>query len=500
MFCLKHPLQLTLTLIAPFFLMSCMVGPNFHRPCAPAIGSYTETPLPPKTASTPKTGYAGQAQQFVCGLDIPGNWWYLFRSPEINCLVQTGLQNSPTLVAAKAALCQAQETLNAQIGNSLYPAISTTVGGQREKFAGATFGDSVPSSIFNLYNTSVAVTYTLDMFGGARRQIEALAAQVNYQQYQLLAAYLTLTSNIVTTSITIAALEQQITVTHELITLQEDQLNVLKKQFQLGAVASSNVLTQLTLVDQTKATLPPLEKSLSTSLHALSVLVGQYPCQPLPKINLDALILPTQIPVSLSACLVRQRPDVMASEALLHAASAQIGVATANLFPQITLSGNYGWASSVPALLFHPITNIWTFGGQLVQPIFNGGALLAQKRGAVDAYNQAGAQYQQAVLQAFQNVADALRALETDARAFRELSGAELAARNNLTVTQTQYRLGGVSYINLLTAQQQYQQTLIKRIQAQAARYSDTAALFQALGGGWWGTTCVQYQSLKTII
>lgn len=497
LFC-KQAIKYIATFMIPSLLTGCMVGPDFHRPCAPATCcpcAYTEIPLPCQTASTPKTGSAGKAQKFVCAVDIPRDWWYLFHSPEINCLVCTGIANSPTLVAAQAALMQAQENVKAQIGNSLLPAVDAQVGGLREQFAGSTYGNTIPSSLFDLYNASISVTYTLDVFGGARRQIESLIAQADYQRYQLLATYLTLTSNIVTTAITTASLEEQICATRELIKLEEDQLEVIRKQYTLGGVAYANVLTQLTLVEQTKATLPPLQKSLSNALHSLSVLLGQYTCQTLPKINLEAIILPKDLPISLASCLVRQRPDVLSSEAQLHAASAQIGVATANLFPQFNLSGNYGWASSAPSQLFHPISNVWEFGGQILQPVFHGGALRAQRRAAIDAYNQAGAQYQQTVLQAFQNVADALRALETDARSFRALREAELAARDSFRLTKEQYVLGGVSYLNLLTAQQQYQQTLIKRIQAQATRYADTAALFQALGGGWWSNTSVACQT-----
>lgn len=216
------------------------------------------------------------------------------------------------------------------------------------------------------------------------------------------------------------------------------------------------------------------------------MLVGDFPNQSMPKIKLDALTLPVVLPVSVPSRLIRQRPDVQASEALLHVASAKIGVATANLLPQFSVSGNEGWQGTVMSSLINPTNKIWSVSGALTQSIFNGGALMATRRAAIAAFDQAGAQYRQTVLQAFQNVADSLRALETDARTLRAQKAAEISARHNLHLTQQQYRLGGVDYLQLLTAQQQYQQTLIARIQAQAARYNDTAALFQALGGGWW--------------
>ncbi len=470
-----------------------MLGPNFHPPASPHVHSYLETPLPHKTVPTRSAGKAGKAQTFVTGADIPADWWYLYHSPALNQLITTGLANNPNLTAAYASLRVAQETLNAQIGNSLFPAFNAVVGGERQRFSDATLGSNRGSSLFNLFNATVNVSYTLDVFGGARRQIEALRAQVDYQQFELIAAYLSLTSNIVTTAVTIASLDAQIQATHDLLKAQENQLVILQKQFQLGGIARDTVLTQETLVNQTRATLPPLEKSVSQSRHALSVLVGAFPNGPLPTIKLDALNLPTRLPVSLPSQLVRQRPDVRASEALLHAASAQIGVATANLFPQFALTGTYGWEALVPSQLFSSFSKVWSIAGQVTQPIFHGGALFAQRRQAVAAFEAACAQYRLVVLQGFQNVADTLRALEADARTLRAQKRAENSARENLILTQKQYRLGGVNYLALLNAQEQYQSTRIARIQAQAARYNDTAALFQALGGGWWNKSwCVK--------
>ena len=284
----------------------------------------------------------------------------------------------------------------------------------------------------------------------------------------------------------IASLEGQINATKQLIHQQSEQLFILQKQFRLGGASITDVLAQQTLVDQTRATLPPLEKSLSQSKHALAVLVGEFPNQTMPSFSLNHLSLPAHLPVSLPSTIVRQRPDVRASEALLHSASAQIGVATANLFPQFPLTASYGWSTATPSNLFKSAFKIWSIGGQITQPLFQGGALLAQRRAAIAAYEVAEAQYRQIVLQAFQNVADSLRAVEIDARTFQALKQAETSALHSLVITRKQYQLGGVSYINLLNAQTQYQQARINRIRAQAVRYADTAALFQALGGGWW--------------
>ncbi|WP_031563373.1 efflux transporter outer membrane subunit [Legionella wadsworthii] len=484
MFDLNKYIKFILVLPITLLQTSCMVGPNFHSPVPPKVKKFTEKTLPAKTVSTPGAG--GQAQKFLADKDIPLLWWELYHSPELNQLIRMGLSNSPNLAAASAALREAQENLKVQIGNSMWPAIDATQSVQRQRYAGVQIGLPTDSQTFNLVYTYFNLSYTLDVFGGARRQIEALKAQVDYQQFQVMAAYLTLTSNIVTTSVAMASFQAQINATLDLIKAEQGLLNILNKQYRLGAVSRENVLTQETLLQQTKATLPPLQKSLSQAKHTLTTLVGTFPEVSLPVIHLDSLHLPTELPISLPSNLVRQRPDVRAAEALLHQACAQIGVATANLFPQFTINANEGWLNTSFANLFTKRHEVWALTGQVVQPLFHGGALMAQRRSAVAAYQQTAAQYRQTVLQAFQNVADVLTGIEVDARTLQAQIRAENAARAALNLTSKQYRLGGVSYINLLNAQQQYQQTRITRIQAQALRYSDTAALFQALGGGWW--------------
>lgn len=478
-------------------LASCMVGPNFCPPHAPDVSRYNAHPLPVKTSSTPSMGKnAGKSQTYIMGQDISEDWWAVFHSPAINCLVNRGIYHSPNIASAYATLREAQETLNAQIGNSLFPAVTSQLNGQRERTSNASFGQSI-SSIFNLFNASINVSYTLDFFGGERRQIEADAAQVDYQYFQLLGAYLTLSSNIVTTAITIASLEAQIKTTYELIADEESLLHIIKQQYALGGVSEINVVTQATQVEQTKATLPPLMQNLAANKHALAVYVGTFPDEKMPNINLDALHLPKDLPVTIPSLLVRQRPDVRGQEALMHVASANIGVATANLLPQFTLSGAYGWESGFLPKLFTRNASVWNYGLGITQPIFQGGALLAQRREKIDAFQQAAAEYRQTVLQAFQNVADTLRALDNDAKELRFQRAAEIYAHKNFIITRQQYLLGGTSYLNLLTAEQQYQQTQINRIKAQAARYTDTAALLQALGGGWWHREwCVKKYSL----
>jgi NodT family efflux transporter outer membrane factor (OMF) lipoprotein len=469
-------------------LTSCAVGPDFHSPAAPKVTRYTEKPLAKQTAGINGVGSAGNAQMFAMNQTIPAQWWTLFRSQTLNYLITTGLNNNPSVTAAQETLKQAQETFNAQVGTSFYPAVTADGGFTRQRLAGANFGSSstLGGNAFNVYNTSVDVSYTFDVFGSARRQVEASGAQVDYQRFELEATYLTLTSNIVTTAINIASLQAQIQATNELIQAQQTTLNILQKQFNLGGASASDLLAQQSQLAQTRANLPPLEKSLAQARHALAVLVGAFPENKQPEIRLDQLYLPLKLPVSLPSALVQQRPDVRAAEALMHAASARIGVATANLLPQFTLSGSYGTSANIPSGLGAPANLAWNLGGQLLQPIFKGGSLLANRRASVAAYKAAAAQYRQTVLQAFQNVADSLRAIETDAQALRTQLQAETAAHKSLEIAQQQYRLGGVSYLTLLTAQKDYQQIRVMRIQAQAQRYADTAALFQALGGGWW--------------
>lgn len=474
-------------------ITGCMVGPNFKKPPAPTVTRYTARPLGCRTVCTPQAGNSGKAQYFIAGRDIPAEWWRAFHSPELNNLILTGLANSPTVAAAQAALVQARENVNADIGSAFFPAITGNLSGEREAINSSSIGVTPTTSggpainIFNIYNASVSASYTLDVFGGLRRQLEGLVAQEENQRYLLLATYLTLTSNIVTTSVTIASQKAQIQATQELINAETRNLAIIQKQFQLGGVSQTNVLAQLSQLEQTRATLPPLEKSLAQSNHALAVFLGKYPSEnQLPKLTLDDLNLPRDLPVSLPSSLVEQRPDILSSGALLHAASAQVGVATANLFPQIQITAGYGWQALSPSTLFAHNTNIWNYGAALTQPLFKGGSLFAQRRAAIAAYNQADAQYRQVVLQAFQNVADSLRAVETDARTLQAQKLAEIATYKSWRMAEKQLRLGGVSYLYVLNAQQLYLQAKINRIQAQAARYNDTAALFQSLGGGWW--------------
>jgi NodT family efflux transporter outer membrane factor (OMF) lipoprotein len=424
----------------------------------------------------------------MTGRDIPSQWWTLFKSRSLDSLIRQALVDSPTLAASQAALRQAQENRRAQLGE-LFPSVDGNFSANRSKFTGASFGQpNVSGGLFTLYNASVSVSYTLDLFGGTRRSLEELQAKVDYQHYLLEASYLTLTSNIVTTAVQEASLRAQIRSTKEILKAEEEQLALVEQQFQLGGASRPDVLAQKSQLAQTRTNLPPLEKELSQTRHLLAVLAGKPPGDAaiLPEFEITDLELLQELPVSLPSVLVRQRPDILASEEQLHSACALIGVATANLFPKLTITGNYGSQSTLLGDLFSSGTNIWSIGAGLVQPIFRAGELTARRRAAIAAYDQAYAQYRETVLQAFQNVADVLRTLEKDAEALKAQSDAEATARESLQMSRDQYELGAVSYLVLLNADRQHQQTRIALTQAQAARFADTAALFQALGGGWW--------------
>lgn len=466
----------------------CAVGPDFRPPESPRVKKYTPAPLPEETPAAKVP--CGEAQCFRMGEEIPEQWWTLFHSKALDGLVRLAIAGNPTAAAAEAALRQARENLRARWGSAWVPALDGEMSASREKFSAASFGQSIRVGVppFDLYNASVNVSYVLDFFGGQRRELEALAAQVDYRRFQLAGTYLTLTANVVTTAVQEASLRAQIQATREILADQQQAYELVRRQFELGGISRTDVLAQETQLAQTRATLPPLEKSLAQTRHQLAILLGKFPgdAGSLPVFDLREMTLPVSLPVSLPSSLVRQRPDIQAAEALLHAASAQVGVATANLYPRITLTGSYGSQTNQSGNLFTGDSIIWNLGTGLTQPLFHGGELIAKRRAAVAAYDQALSLYKEAVLQAFRDVADSLRALELDASALRAQLEVETAAQDTLELTRKQFQFGAVSYLSLLDAQRQYQQARIRLVQAQAARFADTAALFQALGGGWW--------------
>jgi NodT family efflux transporter outer membrane factor (OMF) lipoprotein len=483
-----------LTIVTTAFLAgACAVGPDFERPAAPDVSGYTSAPLAQQTASSDVAG--GQSQRFVQGLDIPGQWWTLFHSPALNALIEEALKNNPTLPSAEAALRQAWENVYAQQG-AFFPTVVASFSPSRNKTAtGAVTPVAASGSpYYSLYTGQVTVSYSPDVFGGTRRQVESLAATAEFQQFQLEAAYLTLTSNVVAAAVQEASLRGQIAATEEIINIQTGSLDILRKQLEFGQVAGADVAAVEATLAQAQATLPPLQKQLAVQRDLLTALIGRLPSQePAEKFELASLQLPQDLPVSLPSQLVDQRPDVRSAEAQLHAASAEIGVAIAAMLPQFTLTANAGTASNLMSqFITTPGTAFWTVAGNVAQTVFDAGTLLHKKRAADAAFDQAAAMYRSTVIAGFQNVADSLHALQSDADTLKAAYAAERAAFRSLEIARRQLQLGAIGYLGLLTAQNTYQTALISLVQAQAARYADTAALFQALGGGWWNRSDIK--------
>ncbi|HLJ38174.1 MAG TPA: efflux transporter outer membrane subunit, partial [Steroidobacteraceae bacterium] len=333
--------RFVLAMLGAVVLAACAVGPNFHSPAPPATEHYTRAPEPTGTVSAP--GASGSAQTFSAERDIPADWWTLFHSQALDALMRQALADSPTVQAARATLLSAAETYKAQRGGLLLPAVDATGTAVRQKEPGAAFGQPGTSFLFNLFDASVGVTYRLDLFGASRRQVEALRAQADYQRWQLEAARLTLADNVVTTAVNIASLHAQVAALTDIVTSERDQLKVVQRQFDAGAASRSDLLAQRTQVAENEAQLPALEKQLAQAQHRLAVLAGRTPDdETLPDFTLDLLTLPADLPLSVPSKLVRQRPDVQAAEALLHESTAQLGVATANMYPQLNLTGSIG--------------------------------------------------------------------------------------------------------------------------------------------------------------
>ncbi|SAL59889.1 RND efflux system outer membrane lipoprotein [Caballeronia terrestris] len=463
-------------------LSGCAVGPDFQSPAAPGTQSYTRETLPASTETA-----SGTAQTFAAADQAIPMWWKQFKSDALDRLVDQALQQSPTLAQARAKLIEARENYNAQAGTTLYPSVDAKVSGSRQQVDLAAFG--IPHVAnpgpFSLFNASVSVSYTFDIFGGNRRALEAMMAQVDYERFELEAAWLSIAGNVVATAIKRASLQEQIALTRRLADEEAQQLAIVEARFNAGGVSRLDVHTQRTLLAQTRASLPPLATQRAAADHQLATLLGVPPSEgDFDALTLESLHLPDSVPLTLPSTLARERPDIRASEALLHQASANVGVATANLYPQFSLSAGIGSERTNIQDVVNGL-NIWNIGLNLAQPIFHGGELRAKKRSAQAAYDAALGGYQQTVLQALQQVADTLTALQNDARELQAREDAAREAQASVDIAHAQYAAGGVSQFGLLDSQRQALQTSLDRTRAQADRFTDTAALFQSLGGGW---------------
>ena len=446
--------------------------------------AYSTKPWASKTqeAST----FAGQAQSFEWTKSIPERWWEMFGSPQLNTLVNLSLERNPNLAAANAALSQARANYAASYGALALPSVNTQLSTVRERASQAT--TNVPGgSLFSLYNASINVSYSVDLFGANKAVIEGQKALIDLQAYQSRAAQLSVMGNVLTAAIKEASLKAQINETQKILQLQEKQLDILRRQQNLGAIGLSPILVQEGLIAQTRSSLPALEKSWELVKNQITVLTGALPSgSDYKSIELQQLKLPTELPTSLPSQLIGHRPDILASMANLNQAVASLGLAKANLYPQINLTTSIGATATQTNNFFSTPWSFWTLGAGLTAPIFNGGALNARVSAAKAGYEGAYYQYKSTVLNAFENVSDALNAVTYDAQTLQLLAQAEQIANKSLTLSQNQYQLGAVNFNVVLEAQKTYAQARLNLISAQANRFADTVALIQAMGGAAW--------------
>ena len=487
-----QPVWRLLPLVAVVLLAGCAVGPDFKRPAAPDVSSYTVHPTA-RTVATPDIA-GGQSQHFAKGGDIPADWWTLFHSPALDALIKQSLAHNPDLKAAQAALTVARENTRAGRG-AYYPSVdggvSATRQAQSQQVAPGPNYPVVPQEyLYSFFTPQLSISYAPDVFGLNRRTVESLQAQQQSVRFQMIAARITLSTNVVAAAVRQASLRAQIEATRDLIAINTKMTGILRYQLTKGYAGRLDLAAQEAQLAQLQTTLPPLLTQLDQQNDLLAVLAGRLPSQaPEQTFDLASLHLPQQLPLSLPSELVAQRPDVRQAEANMHAASAQIGVAIANRLPNISLSANAGSTAVAIGQVFNTGTGFWSIGADIAAPIFHGGSLLHQERAAKAAYVQAAEEYRGTVLTAFQNVADTLAALQHDAEGLQAAAKAADAATLTMDLSQRQYKAGYASYLTLLSAEQGYQQSRIALVQAQASRYTDTAALFQALGGGWWHDT-----------
>ncbi len=463
-------------------LAACTAGPDFRRPAAPEAQAYTSAGHA-EQGRTITAGPDGPRQRIVEGSPDP-QWWRSLGSPRLDALIESALGASPTLAAARATLVQAQQLHDAQAGSTLYPRVDAAAGAQRQRISPSALGQPGDAREFSLYNASVGVRYNLDLAGANRRALEALAARADFRRHELAAARLALAGNLATAAIAQARLHAQFEATSAILRTQEAQLQIARDRVRLGQAAADEVLALQALAQRTRADLPALQRQIQQTGHLLAVLAGRAPgtAEPAP-FTLSDFTLPAQLPLSVPSELVRQRPDILASEALLHAANADYGVAVARLYPQLTLSASLGSQALSTGALFGGGSAVWGLVGQITQPLFNPG-LPAEKRAALAAFDAALANYQRVVLDALRSVADALTAVHKDAEVFEAMAAADRAAQESLRSVERQYRLGAAGHLQVLIAQQQAQQTRLGLSAAHAQRLADSVALYQAIGSG----------------
>jgi NodT family efflux transporter outer membrane factor (OMF) lipoprotein len=473
-----------LAILACAAVAGCAVGPDFKRPTLSPAAGYATVPAQATAAAPGVLG--GTSQTFTPGGELSGDWWTLFHSTALNALIDQSLKASPDLKAAQAALKVARENTRAQRGAFL-PSVSASYTASRARTSDPAPASADSAATANLFTPQVSVGYAPDVFGLNRRTHESLKAQEEAARDQMLATYLTLTSNVANAAIQEASLRAQVEATREVIAINAKILETVSYQADKGYASQADVAAQRALLAQAQASLPPLLTQLDQQRNLLAALTGRFPNQaPDQAVDLAGLTLPSDLPLSLPADIIRHRPDVLAAEANMHAASAGIGIAIANRLPNLDLTADAGRSSLAFARAFGSGGGFWNLGAAVTAPVFQGGALMHQERAAKAAYVQAAEQYRGTVLTAFENVADTLSALQHDADGLKAASAAAEAAKVSLDLSERQWRDGYASYLALLGAQQTYQQARISLIQAEASRFADTTALYLALGGGWW--------------
>lgn len=463
-------------LVATMTLAGCAFAPPAKPPAPPTPAHYAVQPTPADSAKADDV-----AQHFSLGARAVPAWWRLYGSDTLDAWVDEGLRNNPSLAATQHTLEAAHQLLRAQVGANMLPTLDAQGQTSRQRALGFP-GIGPPTNLYDVYAGQLALSYNFDLFGATRHGIEQTAAQVDQQSYEFDAAKRALAANIVIAAINASSLAEQLSTSERLSTLAHEQAALTERSYRLGAASQDDVLVVQQQAASIDTSIPPLRSQALRARHALAVLMGRTPDQAPSNLTLAQLHLPVDVPVSVPSDLLQQRPDVLAAEASVHAASAQVGVATANLFPHISLSAALGSAAFKPANLFTASGSIWSAGVSLTQPIFHGGALMAQRKAAIASYNASLAQYQQAVLNAFQNVADTLTALNQDALTLQAATDEAAAASQSFTDTDARYRLGAVSYPEAVISEQHLQSAKLSEIQARAARMSDTAALFQSMG------------------
>jgi NodT family efflux transporter outer membrane factor (OMF) lipoprotein len=454
----------------------CTVGPDFVKPEAPA-SAYSRV-VPP----------AGGIQSFAYGGRVAGDWYRLFRSAALDGLVHQALANNPDLAAARHGLAAAQDELRAVSGAAL-PQIDATGQIGRAHINGSELYAPVNAldATGNRYEIGPSLAYDLDLFGGTRRAIESQRAQTAAVRDQLRDTYVTLVDQVVIDAFDYAAVRAQIRVTRSLVSELEAQYRLNVALERAGKIIHSDTLQAQTQLENVRATLPGLEQQRDAYRDALARLSGAAPDEfRMPALTLADFTLPRQLPVSVPSALVRQRPDVLAAEESLHAASAEIGVAEAARLPQLSLSAQYAQQTTRLNELFTQPGGVWSAGLGLAAPLFHGGTLAARADEAKQRYAQSLASYRSTVIGAFVDVADALQALQHDADSYNAHNRALEAARQNRQLAVAEYRAGKYTELQVLTAEQQYQSAALTQVQADARRFTDTAVLFRALGGGWW--------------